>query len=283
MGVSTATVVDGICSLISSNPKRDRILMQQKSFLTGRSRDMISEIKDSSPLRSLFIAGRDLTIYDTIINYFSCFDRLYWGQDNAKSYIAKTVGVQAAFDIFKLILIKENSDSPETIEFENYLVNSAGVDFSDKFFQASGIGRSRIKNTIAISAGLVLREKIKKSDLPFYDEVLSGKSTNIPKDKWMWEEDAENAVINALEKAEWNYESNTVSLLEDYDFDKIIEFKDYDKFFYKLVEIAEIAFVSSLPSDTEFANEQREKFEPEDLVENYLLNYEANLKKLGWW
>ena len=39
---------------------------------------------------------------------------------------------------------------------------------------------------------------------------------------------------------------------------------------------------TSLPSDNEFAEEQREKFDAEDLVNSHLTEYEENLKKLGW-
>ena len=181
-----------------------------------------------------------------------------------------------------MILKANNEENPENIDFKKYITPSVNIDFSDKYFQASGIGRSRIKNIIGLAAGLVEKTKLKKRDIPFFDDILSGKNTNTQKEKWMWEEDAENAIINALEKVEWNYGSKTVSMYLDYDYDKQVTFDKFDKFFNKLVEIAEIAFVSSLPSDNEFAEEQREKFDAEDLVNSYLTEYEENLKKLGW-
>src|SRR5690606_37464129 len=97
--VSTATVVDGITSLISTNAKRDRIEMQQKSFLSGRNREMLSKFtSDNSPLRNYFIEGKDQTIYSTIINFFKVIDELLWSRVTSdKSYIIKTVGVQASF------------------------------------------------------------------------------------------------------------------------------------------------------------------------------------------
>lgn len=282
--VSTATVVDGITSLISTNAKRDRIEMQQKSFLSGRNREMLSKFtSDNSPLRNYFIEGKDQTIYSTIINFFKAIEELLWSRVTSdKSYIIKTVGVQASFDVLKMILKSNQNIQPENIDFKKYIIPSVNIDFSDKFFQASGIGRSRIKNIIGLAAGLVEKAKLKKRDIPFFEDILSGRNTNTEKEKWMWEEDAENAVINALEKAEWNYGSKTVSLYLDYDYDKPVTFDKFDKFFNKLVEISEIAFVTSLPSDNEFAEEQREKFDAEDLVNSHLTEYEENLKKLGW-
>lgn len=281
--VSTATIVDGICSLISSNAKRDRILMQQKSFLAGRNREMIKEIKDVSPLRNLFVDYMDKTIYDTIINYFNTVKVCFWNDVNVKSYIIKTVGIQALFDVLKLILIKEQSKNPDTIDFNPYLVKASSIDFTDKFFQASGIGRSRIKNSIGVQIGVISLNKIKKIDLPFYEQIFSGNATNIQKEKWLWQEEAENAVINVLENAEWNFDSKTVGLyLHENDNEELEVFKTFDLFFEKLVSIAEIAFATSLPWDREFAEEQQEKFDPEDLVNSYLVDYEPNLKKIGW-
>lgn len=282
--VSTATVVDGITSLISTNAKRDRIEMQQKSFLSGRNREMLSKFtSDNSPLRNQFIEGKDQTIYNTIINYFKVIDELLWSKIiSDKSYIIKTVGVQAAFDVLKMILKKNQNNLPENIDFTKYITPSINIDFSDKYFQASGIGRSRIKNIIGLAAGLIEKSKLKKRDIPYFETIIEGNNTNTEKDKWIWEEEAENAVINALEKIDWNYGNKTVGLILDSDYDKPTIFKDYNSFFYKLVEIAEIAFVTSLPSDNEFAEEQKEKFDAEDLVNSHLTEYEENLNKLGW-
>jgi DNA phosphorothioation-associated DGQHR protein 1 len=281
--VSTATIVDGIASLISNNPKRDRIEMQQKSFISGRNREMLYKFNsDTSPLRYQFIEGRDQNIYDVIVSFFSHLDKLLWRTGIEMSYITKTVGIQAAFDILKLILKSSPNSDFNKINFENYISKATKINFSDKFFQASGIGRSRIRNVMSLAMGLVGREKIKKRDLPFYDKILSGDRTNAQKEKWLWEEEAENAVINTLEKAEWNYGTNSITLYLDYDYDTPIQFDSYKNFQDKLIEIANAAFINHLPSDNEFAEEQKENFDPEDLVKSYLSEYEENLKKLGW-
>lgn len=280
--VSTATIVDGISSLISSNVKRDRIEMQQEHFFSGRDRKMLSEIKDYSPLRDLFIKYNDQAIYNTVVNYFKACSSVLWSMNNNNSYILKTVGIQASFDLLKLILKNEKTASPEEIDFNKYLDAIKKIDFTDKFFQASGIGRGRIRNIMAISSGLISKEKVKKTDLPFYEELLSGRNTNTQKDKWIWEEEAENAVQNALESAEWNYNTKTVSLYLDSNYEESKKFSKYEEFIAKLAELAEIAFINNLPIDNEFAEEQREKVDFEDLVLSNLAEYEDNLKRLGW-
>ncbi|MCK9403922.1 MAG: DNA phosphorothioation-associated DGQHR protein 1 [Chitinophagaceae bacterium] len=280
--ISTATIVDGICSLISSNPKRDRIVMQQKSFLTGRSRDMIASIRDYSPLRNHFIAGQDQTIYDTIINYLKEANKYLWQNASGNSYIIKTIGLQAAFDILKFILRKEKATDPTKIDFESYLKKAKHIDFSDRFFQASGIGRSRIRNSIAVLAELIEKSKLKKSDLPYYEQIFSNENTGVQKEKWVWEDEAENAVASTLEKAEWNFGNNTVGLYIDENSDEPTIFVSYDDLFKKLVEIAEAAFAEHLPLDNEFNEQQNENFDAEDLVNSSLVEYESNLERLKW-
>jgi len=280
--ISTASIVDGICSLISSNPKRDRIIMQQFSVFSGRSRSMIKHIKDVSPLRDLFIEGKDQVVYDTIVAYFNLFNSIFWKVASEKSYIYKTIGVQAAFDLLKMILVRVEAEEPNAIDFNKYLLPASKIDFSDKFFQASGIGRSRIRNSIALAANLVPKEKIKKDNLPFYEDVLKGNNTHTAKEQSVWEENAENKLINILEKAQWNYDNNTVSLYEEEDYENAKIYSTYLDFIKRLIELSESAYAEVLPSDVEFADQQKENFDAEDLVLSSLNNYEPNLKKLGW-
>ncbi|MCZ4245460.1 DGQHR domain-containing protein [Pedobacter punctiformis] len=280
--VSTATIVDGIDGLITSNAKRDRVMMQEVSVFKGRNRSMIKKVKDVSPLRELFINGNDQAIYDIITSFFNAFRNQFWLSYNEKSYIFKTVGVQAAFDVLKLILNKESGTLSASIDFENYLAKAKGIDFSDKFFQASGIGRGRIKNIIALATGLIGESKIKKTDIPFYLNIINGKTTDTEKEIMQWDEDAENAVIAALEKTNWNYDNKSVSIDLNEDYETLETFTKYDAFYSHLVSLAETGYAGSLPTDPDFAEQQRENFDPEDLVNSCLIEYEVNLRKLGW-
>lgn len=280
--ISTATIVDGIVSLISSNPKRDRILMQQKSLFSGRNRDMLNEVRDTSPLRSLFLKNKDLALYETITKYFMIVDEIYWKRTSHNSYIFKTVGIQALFDVLKTILRNENIENIENINFYNYLIKATNIDFTDKFFQSSGIGRGRIRNSINVMIGLLDKSKIKKKDLSSYELIFEKKATAIEKEKWIWEEEAENDIINLLENSTWSYESKTVSLYLDNEYEQITVFRNYEEFRQKLIEVAESTFVNYLPSDREFADEQLENFDSEDLVDSLLFDYEVNLKRIGW-
>lgn len=147
--ISTATIVDGILNLISSNPKRDRVDMAQKKLL-GRDRLMVADTKDHAPLRQQYLARQDDEIYSIVNNYFIAVSSILWTKASTNSYIIKTVGVLALFDLLKRILIDKGINAP----FASYLEPAASVDFSDIFFQASGVGRSRVKHVLFAAANL---------------------------------------------------------------------------------------------------------------------------------
>lgn len=279
--VSTATIVDGIASLISANPKRDRILMQQKSFLNGRNRSMLVNIKDNSPLRKQFLNIEDQIIYDIIVNFFKSINEILWVNSNTNSYIKKTVGIQALFDVLKSIL-KYESNNISKIDFNFYIEKLKNLDFGDKFFQSSGIGRGRIRNTISIKLGLISIEKIKGKDQDFYQKILQNINSNYSPERWLCEEDSENAIINTLENIVWNYENRTITLIQNNNYDDLITIRDYNSLLNKLEEIGEIEFFATAPSDDDVRSLIKEKFDLESIIQLSLIPYTDNLTKLGW-
>ena len=96
--VSTACVVEGIARLLSQNPKNDRDLLHQKP-VNSRSRSFLTQ--NAAPLRSLYIQGQDKRIYNILMGYFTAVKDKLWDTADNRSYIKKTVGVQALFDIFR--------------------------------------------------------------------------------------------------------------------------------------------------------------------------------------
>ncbi|SIT81967.1 DNA phosphorothioation-associated DGQHR protein 1 [Pontibacter indicus] len=166
--VSTATIVDGILNLISTKPKRDRVEMAQENIWGKRSRSMVKPFKDSSPLRSHFLDKEDEVIYKIISTFLKVAKDTIWKEYNSKSYIYKTVGVQAVFDLLRRILEKEIIS--EEVDFYKYLKNAVDYDFTKDTIQASGIGRKDIRNALLYAGGLISNKDLKSSDL---DKVLA--------------------------------------------------------------------------------------------------------------
>lgn len=172
--VSTATIVDGILNLISSNPKRDRVEMAQENLWGKRSRKMINKFtSDKSPLRQKFLEKEDDYIFETIKNFLSAAKTSIWKNYNPKSYIFKTVGVQAAFDLLKRILEKAKAYSED--DFKRYLETSNIYDFSNPTLQASGIGRKDIRNALLMSSGVISREVLKAEDIEKVEGLIIDK------------------------------------------------------------------------------------------------------------
>lgn len=150
--VSMATVVDGILRLISSAPKQDTYFLSSKE---SRSRADLADFreKDKTPLRSLYLETRDKVVYACVVNYFrvaiSLFTRPDRGAD-AESFITKTVGVQALFDVLR-VLAQEALESTDFSEefFAKKLEPASGIDFTDETFQnPSGSGRTFIRQLL---------------------------------------------------------------------------------------------------------------------------------------
>lgn len=172
--VSTATVVEGILSLITSNSKEDKSQMHRIAAHKGRHRSAVEHRADSSPLRSLFLDVNDKAIYTAVTNYFSVVQRELWhtAVNFDASYLRKTVGVQALFDVLRVCLedFKTEKDISQ-VKFAAIVKPASRIDFSDQFFQASGLGRTRIKKCILVAGGLMSRDKLHDSDLKQYERL----------------------------------------------------------------------------------------------------------------
>ena len=150
--VSTACVVEGIARLLSQNPKKDRDLLHQKPVIS-RTRSALTQ--DAAPLRSLYLKNQDERIYSILVGYFTAVKDKLWDTADNRAYIKKTVGVQALFDVFRNI--SEEVLEKEATEIEAFFTRKMErcnvVNFADSFFQASGTGRSRIRNCLELCLG----------------------------------------------------------------------------------------------------------------------------------
>ena len=179
--VSTATVVEGILSLISKNPKEDRNKLYQHSSF-GRSRKKVLSVGNTPPpFREMFISEeRDIVIYKTILNFWNAVNEVFWKNISAdsSSSIRKTAGIQALFRVLKELLPQqiEEMDFRQEI-WQTILSPAAIIDFSiSPFTESSGKGRSYIQDAILVAIGKKdiedVRDDILKKHLK---EKLGGK------------------------------------------------------------------------------------------------------------
>lgn len=147
--VSTAVVVEGILRLFSTNPKRDtQYLLSPRQKERSALRD---GAKDKSPLRELYLTNNDTLIFTIVLNFLKACDLEFWSKASAGSFIVKTVGVQALFDILrrKLAAAAYGERDVSVDFFRTHLHPAASIDFAgDIFKNASGSGRTIIRRAI---------------------------------------------------------------------------------------------------------------------------------------
>lgn len=171
--VSTATVVEGLLRLFSSNPKRDRDLMHRKGVSEGRERKLLitEGLRDKAPLRQQYLECNDLLIFTLTKNYLNAVSEIMWTGGN-RSLIRKTVGIQALFDVFRLIVLDAIAARDISQQFFAARIASCKeINFTGDFFEASGRGRQRIRNAIELKLGLKSLNDIDENDLQTYKRI----------------------------------------------------------------------------------------------------------------
>jgi DNA phosphorothioation-associated DGQHR protein 1 len=148
--VSMATVVDGIIRLFSTNPKQDSNELLKE--LPAKKRPVLAAARprDRSPLRPLYLAGNDKLIYSIVSNYLAACSGVFWETAEAGSFIVKTVGIQALFDVLRLLAPEILDSKKASVSyFVDRLRPASGINFAGALFRnASGSGRGEIKNAI---------------------------------------------------------------------------------------------------------------------------------------
>jgi DNA phosphorothioation-associated DGQHR protein 1 len=154
--ISLATIVEGILRLISRNSRRDAIRMLGDNIKERNERSIVEIDKNepSIPLRDYFRSTNDTVIYTVVRNFFAAVELVFWKKE-VPGFIRKTIGVQALFDILRELipaaLLEKDISSRYFVE---RLKPAESLDFSADFFQASGTGKTRIRNCIEIAIGV---------------------------------------------------------------------------------------------------------------------------------
>ncbi|MEZ8776656.1 DGQHR domain-containing protein [Vibrio splendidus] len=172
--ISMASLIDGILSLITSNPKNDRELMHTTSIKDGRNRKIIQSVKTNAPLRELFIENKDKTLFNIISSFFESLSSNLWEYDIFK----KTLGIHACFDFLKFVC-KENASSQilDKVFFDELLKQAQNVDFDNEFFGIQTKLRSRVRNVLFLVAKMKCLDELnlKDEEKKLYLSILKDK------------------------------------------------------------------------------------------------------------
>lgn len=178
--ISTATIVEGILSLISKNPKEDRNKLYQHSSFSRSRKKVLSVGNTPPPFREMFISEeRDIVIYKTILNFWNAVNEVFWKNISADttSSIRKTAGIQALFRILKELLPEqiEKMDFRQEV-WQTILSPAAIINFSvSPFTESSAKGRAYIQDAILVAIKKKELSTVKAETLRKHlEEILSG-------------------------------------------------------------------------------------------------------------
>ena len=183
--VSTATIVEGVLSLISKNPKHDRDTLH-KYPVEQRERKQLKDAqvyRNEPPFRELYLAeDHDIVIYKTLINFFNAANAIFWANlpVDSKSLIRKTAGVQALFRVLKELLPAQlDAKDLKQTTWYSVLENARALDFSNiHVFESSGRGRKRIQDAILAAIGRKKLSDITDSDFCAYLEKIISETSS---------------------------------------------------------------------------------------------------------
>ncbi len=153
--VSMATIVEGILRLVSNNPKRDT-----NELLTPKpnERKVLQKLaaKDKSVLRNAYIDSNDQLVYLIVRNFLDAANTTLWSHARNGSFIVKTVGIQALFDVLRKLVPEAIAQKDVSVKFFlDHLSRASDIDFAgDNFRNASGSGRTEIRRAIEAAMGL---------------------------------------------------------------------------------------------------------------------------------
>ena len=150
--LSTAAMVEGIMSLISSNPQKDRdmLAMKRNSIWGDKTRQILSN-NNRPVLRYLYISSKDDELYSILEKYFWSVKTILWDNATENSVILKTIGISVLFDILKNIIEKYDIQD----SYDLYINKIRDINYSSNYFALSGGGKTKLKRILKYLQGII--------------------------------------------------------------------------------------------------------------------------------
>lgn len=165
--LSTAAMVEGILSLISTNPQKDRdMLAMKKNGIWGNKTRRILDNSGKPILRNMYINSEDEKIYSILDKFFCSVKTVLWDDSTNNSVILKTIGISVLFDILKNII--ENDGVQES--YDLYMNKLKDVDFYSHYFALSGGGKTRLRRILKFKLGFITESDLQDSDMQFLNK-----------------------------------------------------------------------------------------------------------------
>ena len=168
--LSTAAMVDGIMSLISSNPQKDRdmLAMKKTSIWSDKTRSVLTN-NGKPVLRYLYLGSKDDELYSILEKYFCSVKTILWDNATNDSVILKTIGISVLFDILKNILEVDGIQE----SYDSYINKIRDVNYSSHYFALSGGGKTKLRRILKFKLELISESELQESDKEFLVNNIS--------------------------------------------------------------------------------------------------------------
>lgn len=168
--LSTAAMVEGIMSLISNNPQKDRdmLAMKKTSIWSDKTRSVLTN-NGKPVLRYLYLDSKDDELYSILEKYFCSVKTILWDDATNDSVILKTIGISVLFDILKNIL--EVNGVQES--YDPYINKIKDVNYSSHYFALSGGGKTKLRRILKFKLELISESDLQESDKEFLANKIS--------------------------------------------------------------------------------------------------------------
>lgn len=168
--LSTAAMVDGIMSLISSNPQKDRdmLAMKKTSIWSDKTRSVLTN-NGKPVLRYLYLGSKDDELYSILEKYFCSVKTILWDNATNDSVILKTIGISVLFDILKNILEVDGIQE----SYDSYINKIRDVNYSSHYFALSGGGKTKLRRILKFKLELISESELQESDKEFLANNIS--------------------------------------------------------------------------------------------------------------
>ena len=168
--LSTAAMVDGIMSLISSNPQKDRdmLAMKKTSIWSDKTRSVLTN-NGKPVLRYLYLDSKDDELYSILEKYFCSVKTILWDNATNDSVILKTIGISVLFDILKNILEVDGIQE----SYDSYINKIRDVNYSSHYFALSGGGKTKLRRILKFKLELISESELQESDKEFLVNNIS--------------------------------------------------------------------------------------------------------------
>lgn len=168
--LSTAAMVEGIMSLISTNPQKDRdMLAMKKNTIWGDKTRNVLDNNGKPILRNLYINSEDEKIYKIVENFFCSVKSILWDNATSGSVIVKTIGISVLFDVLKNILERDYIQE----SYDSYIDKIRDVNFSSHYFALSGGGKTKLRRILKFKLGFITESDLQESDIQFLNNKIS--------------------------------------------------------------------------------------------------------------